>query len=141
MRAVTNLFIVGEPTNGPLIAQRFVAEFEQRRLEMHHDEDYPEDPMVIKAIDFMVTNGLDLRKFQRNVIDTFDHYALSFYDDDLVEQLIAENETPDMHDIIKIVTEFQKNEPNFIVQSLIPLDLKGTFGFVVKAVQDGHTEV
>jgi hypothetical protein len=141
MMAVTNLFIVGEPTNGPLIAQRFIDEFEQHKKEMHANEDCPEDPAVLRIIDHVLANGLDLRKFQRKVIDTFDHYAMTFYDDDLVEQLIEGNETPDMHDVIKIVTEFQKNEPNFTVQSLIPLDLKGTFGFVVKAVTNGHPKV
>lgn len=141
MRAVTNLFIVGEPTNGPFLAQRVVAEFEQRKQELRDDEDCPTDPMVAKTIDVLVAKGLDLRRFQRNVIDTFDRYSIAFYDDDLIQDLIEGKESSDMHDVIKIVTEFQKNEPNFLVQSLIPLDLKGTFGFVVKAVQDGHTEV
>lgn len=141
MMAVTNLFIVGEPTNGPFLAQRFIDEFEHRKAEMYSSSDCPDDPDVIKILDFVLANGLDLRKFQRKVIDTFDHYAMTFYDDDLVEELVAEDESPDMHDVIKIVTEFQKNEPNFQVQSLIPLDLKGTFGFVVKAVPNGNTQV
>ena len=141
MKAVTNLFIVGEPTNGPFLAQRFVAEFEQRRQEQREDADYPVDPEVDNAINVLVTNGLDLRQFQRIVIDTFDQYSLAFCDDDLVQDIIAGTESSDMYDVIKIITEFQKNEPNFIVQSLIPLDLKGTFGFVVRAVQNGNTEV
>jgi hypothetical protein len=141
MIAVTNLFIVGEPTNGPFLAQRFVTEFEQRKKEIHHDVDYPEDPMVQKVIDFTIANGLDLRRFQRNVIDTFDQYAMTFFDDDLVEQLIEEGESPDMHDVIQIIAEFQTENPGYIVQSLIPLDLKGAFGYVVKATPNGNTEV
>lgn len=141
MIAVTNLFIVGEPTNGPIIAQRFVSEFEQRKQELHENEDCPVDPLLTKTIDVLVDNGLDIRRFQRSVIDTFDRCSIAFHDDDLVDELIEGNEAPDMHDVIQIVTEFQKNAPNFQVLSLIPLDLKGTFGFVVKATQNGNPQV
>lgn len=134
MMAITNLFIVGEPTNGPYLAQRFVTEFEQRKNDMFNDADYPDDPQCRKVIDFTLTNGLDLRKFQRAVIDTFDQYAMAFFDDDLVQELIEGNESANLYDVINIVAEFQASNPGYIVQSLVPLDLKGAFGFVVKAV-------
>lgn len=138
MIAVHNMLIVGEPTNGPYIATRFVESFEKFKYDTYN-ADIPEDSNTRKIIDFTINNGLDIRKFQQHVIETFNMFASAMFDDDLVEELIAEREHPDMHDVIEIVSEFNSNNPGYLVQSLVPIDLKGTFGFVVKAAPNEHS--
>lgn len=140
MSASPYTLIVREPTNGPLIAQRYIAEFDAKKAEMYADMDYPSDPTVVKCIDHALTHGKDLRGFQLKIIDTFDQYSMTMYDDDLIQEIIEEREAPDMHDVIHMLGEFQTNNPTCEVHSIVPIDLKGTFGFVVRK-NDGHTTV
>lgn len=140
MIAVSNMLIVGEPTNGPYIAQRFKDDFQDNINSFREiDMDSPVASKVQEMVEFSLSNGLDLRAFQTRVIETFNTFASAMFDDDLVEDLIHEREHPDLHDVMEIVFEFNRENPGYIVQSLVPVDLKGTFGFIIKANQNGHS--
>lgn len=132
MIAVTNTLIVGDTTNGPLMAQRFKDEFDTRIREVHDAlDDTPFDPVTVDSMMRTIAGGFDLRKFQVKVIETFDHYTLAMYDDELIQAFENGTEDPDMHDVVEIVNEFSSNNPGYSIQSIVPIDLRGTFGFVV----------
>lgn len=132
MHAVTNLLIVGETTNGKFLADRYNETFKDKRKTMLEDDpDSPTDPETLQLMEFVLEHGMDIRSFQQYVIETYGHYSMAMYDDDLVQQLIEEREYPDMHDIIEIVKEFNAVNPGYDIHSLVPVDMKGTMGFIV----------
>ena len=135
MMAVTHNFIVWDSPHAKLMAERWAAEFDAKRQEMYIAmADLPDEAGIVRAmVDINIHKGLDIRAYQKHVIETYDYFQMHTLDDDLIEQLANGTESSDMHDIIETLKEFQTNETNFDVASMIPLDFKGTMGFVIQS--------
>lgn len=133
MHAVSNNFIVCELEHSKRMAERYVAEFEAK-LQESRDAlvDLPCCDAVSHNIDYHVEGGLCLRRYQIHMIETYGSYVMSMFDDDMVEAIVEGREPPDIHDLIEMVKEFKTGTMNeFIVKTIVPIDLKGTVGFVI----------
>lgn len=137
MMAITPMLIVCDPPNGVFLAQRYLTTFEEKRHQLQSDPDYLEDPQLQKLVDFALDHGMDLREFQSYVIELHQHFAMAMFDDELIQELIEEREHADMHDLIEIIKWFNASNPTFEVLSVVPIDLKGTMGFVVRTIVNG----
>lgn len=141
MDAITNnLIVTNELKHGALMAERYAQRFDQMVLDMHEeikdtppdDETYPNSSDVIVTVDSIMAGGLDIRTFQKHVIETYSAYKMAMYDDELVQDLIDGVEDADIHDVIEMIKEFKTGTMNeFEVISIIPIDLKGTMAFLI----------
>lgn len=146
MDAITNNLIVAcDLKHGVLMAERYAQRFDQMVLDMHEeikdtppdDEACPNSSDVITAVDAIISGGLDVRTFQKHVIETYNAYKMAMHDDDLVQDLIDGVEDADIHDVIEMIKEFKTDTMNdFDVISIIPIDLKGTMAFLIRSKYD-----
>lgn len=137
MHAITNLFIVTTTNNSTLMAERWVAEFNEKRDAIYTAmEDTPAEDArgIVRAmIDINIHKGLALRNYQKHMLETYSYYMMHSVDDELMEEIIAGVEPPDIHDIIEMLKSFETSSAEaYDVVSIIPLDLKGTVGFVIQ---------
>lgn len=137
MHAITNLFIVTTNENSTHMAERWVAEFNSKREEMYAAiEDTPASDAcgIVRAmIDINIHKGLALRNYQKHVLETYSYYMMHSIDDELMEDIINGTEPPDIHDIIELLRSFETSSTEeYDVVSIVPLDLKGTMGYVIQ---------
>lgn len=136
-----NFLIMCEPSNGKHLSDRYKYDFEQKLIDasVALDDTPIEEDIDLEYMDetpgelyaHLLNTGLDLRTFQKQVIDTYSEYATLMFNDDLIEEFIAHSEDPDIHDIHLMHTEFTDANPGYDVKSIIPVDLKGAFVFIV----------
>lgn len=89
-----------------------------------------------EGVDADNENRLPLGDVRRRVLLHFQREVLNLFADNILETTeptddLLNDEDPSVVDIYKVYKEFTTKNPWFDVYSMIPMDMIGTFGFVV----------
>lgn len=120
-------FIVAPTINGGLYAE----EFRTRFYDEFHCKDVPnpELSLVLSKSELTGNNRSKiLHYFQRTVMSSYGENILE--SDGRIDELIYDDD-PDVVSMYKVYSEFKTNNPKLEVLTMIPIDMNGTFGFVI----------
>lgn len=122
-------FIVQPSTNGGLFAEEFRMRFYDDK--QCHDEPNPELSVVLSKHE-----QKDIPAARQKILHYFQRTVMSAYGENILEtagpsdELLYDSD-PDVVSMYKVYTEFRTNNPKLDVLTMLPIDMAGTFGFVV----------
>lgn len=122
-------FIVAPTINGGLFAEEF-------RLRFYNDVQCQDEPNP-ELIEVLSKHELsDMPKARRKILQYFQRTVMSAYGENILESAGASDELlydedPDVVSMYKVYKEFNTNYPNLDVATMLPVDMNGTFGFIV----------
>ncbi|ARV76696.1 hypothetical protein PHABIO_65 [Pseudomonas phage Phabio] len=122
-------FIVAPTINGGLFAEEFRMRFYNDR--QCQDEPDPELSLILsrhEQKDMGVAKQRVLHYFQRTVMSAYGEHVLETAGPS--DELLHDDD-PDVVSMYKIYKEFRVNNPKLEVLTMLPIDMNGTFGFVI----------
>lgn len=128
-RADDYKFIVAPTITGGLFAE----EFRTRFYSEYHLNDVPEPDLGLILNKHELKDIPDARKkilyyFQRSVMTS---YGENILESSGASDELLHDEDPDVVSMYRVYKEFKSNYPSVEVYSMLPIDMNGTFGFVI----------
>lgn len=122
-------FIVAPTINGGLFAEEFRMRFYDER--QCQDEPNPELSLILSKHE-----QKDLGEARQKILHFFQRTVMSAYGENILESAGASeellyDEDPDVVSMYKVYHEFKVNNPRLDVLTMLPIDMSGTFGFIV----------
>lgn len=128
---VHQLIVVSDVTLMASMGERFLKDrmmlFEEA-FDSPEDDDEEVRELVKKSL---WDDGSLIRLFQRSISELMEVYRNPFMHEEVIEDITLGREDGDLTDIINIVAAFEQAHPDKKVLNLVPIDFKGTLGFVV----------
>lgn len=122
-------FIVATTINGGLFAEEF-------RMRFYADKHCQDDPYPELSLILSKHEQKDLSQARMKILQFFQRTVMSTYGETILESAGATDELlydedPDVVSVYKVYKEFRTNNPRLDVMSMLPIDMNGTFGFVI----------